>query len=199
MKNFTIYELATGRVLYTGQCGDSEVELQVVPPGAGIVEVFAPFERYYITPQGSVAAFPSQPSDYHVWDWATKSWIVPQEAIDIAKANKKAEVEQLRAFHEYKQVSFEGNLYDGDEVSQNNVISWTTLVAAGVPLPPGFTWRDATNVERAADFLFLKGLSSIFITKKSKVYRNQWAHKAAIDALTSIPAISLYSILTGWD
>ena len=77
------------------------------------------------------------PTHNHTFDYTIKQWIDPR-SLDEIKAQKWAEIKSERDRLEFGGFTFEGNIYDSDQVSQGRIMG---AVSAGVDQ----TWTLADN------------------------------------------------------
>ena len=84
--NIFIYDSVTGRIVRSVSCPDSMVDIQSGPSEQSVEQVggVAPDTHYFLA--GAFHEFGVQPSDHHVWDWATHAWVISDTALSDAKA-----------------------------------------------------------------------------------------------------------------
>lgn len=83
--NFTIYNLATGEILQSGQCQDEDYDLQHIPENCAIINLASNCDNQYVD-NLLVVDKPAKPTEFHVFDYEIKQW-VPN--FDIAAQNAK--------------------------------------------------------------------------------------------------------------
>lgn len=138
---------------------------------------------------------PPAPSQSHRWDWSIKSWVAD---LGAARASRKQHIDAEREQRNALPIAYQGALFDADIQAQRNISAWQTQLAAGAVLPADFVWRDANNVNHPADAAFVHGLGAAITLRGTQLYQAAWAHKVALDALTSMNAILAYDVTTGW-
>ena len=91
MKQFTVYEQASGRILWGGTCPDTDFELQAAGhPGAVVVEGMCSANAGYFV-DGVFVAFPAKTGDWAVWDWSAGAWVVDSaRAAEAVRARRDA-------------------------------------------------------------------------------------------------------------
>ena len=92
--NYLVYD-ADGRITQRGSCPDGSPASAFAHLGNVLFdppESFG-FDTHYVA-AGAVVAIPAKPSANHAFDYATKTWKLPSDALDKVKAAKK---ETLRA------------------------------------------------------------------------------------------------------
>lgn len=82
MKEFSTFDPGTGLILYAGTC-----QAEVFATLDNTIEGQFDSSLYYVN-NGVAVAYPKKPSEFHVWDLQTVSWVVSQEAISSAKTDK---------------------------------------------------------------------------------------------------------------
>ena len=87
------------------------------------------------------------PTHNHIFSYHAKQWIDPRTLEEI-KAQKWDEIKVQRDRLEFSGFTFEGNIYDSDQVSQGRIMG---AVAAGVDQT--WTLADNTTVELSASQL----------------------------------------------
>jgi hypothetical protein len=90
-------------------------------------------------------ALPPQPSEHHVFNYATKQWEDPRTLADL-KAAQWSLIKSARSQAEYAGFTWDGSTFDSDTLSQNRITGAVTLAQ----LSPGFTinWTLADNSTR---------------------------------------------------
>jgi hypothetical protein len=93
---------------------------------------------------------------------------------------------------------FQGNLYDTNSIARTNASSTVAAVAAGMPIPAGFTWRDLenNNVPMNAQKVVMFGISMLAYV--SGLYKYSWDMKASVDLLTTVQAVQDFDYTVGW-
>lgn len=86
--NIFICDSVTGRIVRSVSCPDSMVDIQAGPGEQSVEQVsgVAPATHYFNNE--SFHEFGVQPSDHHVWDWATHAWALKDTALDDAKSQQ---------------------------------------------------------------------------------------------------------------
>lgn len=148
---------ATGRVLRAGNCQPEALEYMAAQSVHTLIEV--PEQPADIATiywhGGGLHAIPERPSDFHQFDYASKSWQDPRTLQDFKDA-KWAETKAARAAAEFGGLLWDGSLFDSDEKSQARIQGAVQLAA----MAPAFAvdWTLADNTVRtlsAADVLAL--------------------------------------------
>lgn len=191
---YFIYEISTGKLFQSGTCLGQDYQHVEIPDG--YAKALGPADIYtqFYNAQGAIQTIPPQPTQWHEWNWATHLWETSPGFLDSVKLAKKLEANKLRVAAHYLPILYSGVLFDADAVAQNNVMAWMVNISNGLQVPPGFVWRDATNIDHPADEAFISGLGAAMVQRGSSLYQQLWAHKEAIDALNSYEDIQAYQI-----
>jgi hypothetical protein len=118
--------------------------------------------------------------------------------IEKFKADKIESINAERERRGVLPITFQGIEWDADEFSQRNISAWMASIAAGVAIPPGFTWRAADNTNHAADAAFINGLGAAITLRGTLLYQTSWGKKAEVAALTTVDAVKAYDVTAGW-
>lgn len=141
---------------------------------------------------------PAKPSEYHDFDFETKSWIEPGGLLDDLKQQKTAAIDKRRETLSTAPIEFRGALFDADKTAQANISAWLNVINSGASVPEGFVWRDALNVDHPADAQFVRELATAMTLRGTAMYAAAWAHKAAVGALNSVADVLAYDVQTNW-
>lgn len=141
---------------------------------------------------------PLQPTPFHRWDWATKTFIPDTEG---ARAARLANVGgELNA-----RLYLPCNGFDADRLSRERISGMIARLQRGDGLPVGWMgWRDAENVMRwacdsaEAVLAHLTALARAIEDREQALLVASWQHKAAIAALPDVDAILAYDVAAGW-
>jgi hypothetical protein len=202
-KTAYFYDLQTG--LFSGQSlgGPAEWVDANVPDGMGAWsdKVDTKSQRVDIETGLLVDYQPDKPADSDsatwAWDQTTRRWV---EAKTLAWY-KRVKLDQISAARESKNsepISYDGALFDADELGQRNIQAWTNTIAAGTNPPAGFVWRDFDNVDHPADAAFIVGLNNAIVERGTALYQASWQKKSEVEALTSIDDVIEYDATAGW-
>ena len=115
-----------------------------------------------------------------------------------AKEELKRLVEDLRDTHIVGGFSYSGDVWDSDEQSQINIIGANSAIAAGITLPPSFTWRSATNRDHPFTAQKLAELGQALLMHKNTCYQVSWYHKSQIDACNNLTQVEAYNVYALW-
>lgn len=141
---------------------------------------------------------PLQPTPFHRWDWATKTFIPDTESARAARlANAGGELNA--------RLYLPCNGFDADRLSRERISGMIARLQRGDGLPAGWLgWRDAENVMHWADdsaeavLAHLTALARAIEDREQALLVASWQHKAAIAALPDVDAILAYDVAAGW-
>lgn len=150
-------------------------------------------DRHYFDGEVFVA-LPERPTSRHTFSFEQKAWALEEDALSKAQREKKAGVEAMRQAKDTSPIFYEGALFDADSKAHVNVMAWMVNISNGFTVPPGFVWRDASNIAHPADEAFITGLGAAMVQRGSLLYQQAWEQKAYIDSLTSISEVDSYTI-----
>lgn len=122
---------------------------------------------------------------------------------DELRATKKAEVEikrdqALASGIDWTAPDVTVHRIQSDAASRDNLTGVAAGIAAGLPLPEGFSWRTADNVDVGLDEAGLLSLAGAMLAHVNTCWQASWAKKAEIDALTDPADIAGYDVSGGW-
>lgn len=76
---FTVYEIATGRLLRVMEVPDMDgAMLNIDPNTEGTIAGWFDPALKYRRPDGSLAYYPPRPSEHHTFDFAAEAWVDPR-------------------------------------------------------------------------------------------------------------------------
>lgn len=118
--------------------------------------------EYHDLIAGTPVRKPLQPSQNHVFDYATKQWKDPRTIEDL-KSSKRAEIKQDRTQAEYLGFTWSSYVFDSDAVSQSRINGAVTLamiaIQAAVPYEVVWTLADDSRLTLSSQELLLVGLA----------------------------------------
>jgi hypothetical protein len=126
------------------------------------------------------------------------TFVKQQIPLETAKGYRRDEVNSRREELLKAGIVFQGNTFDTDDRSIQNIMGVNTRIALGMVLPAGFTWRSANNLDVPMDNVKILALGASMAHWTDAIYNASWTHKRAIDALTTVDAVINYDTDTGW-
>jgi hypothetical protein len=119
--------------------------------------------------------------------------------LTLAKTQLKKQINEYRQEWMSDYFTYDSKTWNADEEARNNIVGVVlTGVVLGNLLPPGYTYRDYTNVDHVVDFMYMVNMGIALSTFRKTVYVVSQQKKDAVDALTTIAEIEAYNYLTGW-
>ena len=157
-------------------------------------------DKYVALEGGAARAYSigAPPTKCHVFDEASRGWVFSGAAFDAAREDRRAEIDAARDLARYSGVTYNGVCFDSDQVAAGNLTGWAAAVAAGIPVPEGFTWRSADNRDIPFTAEDILGLAAAMATKTTACYQRAWSLKAELDELTDYQQVKDFDITTGW-
>ena len=182
MNTYLIYD-SQGVVVQSVSSKQEEAAALAFILGAGYIQDTADTGFKYIDLSGDapiVRCAKAQPTEWHVMDPLTGSWVFEQSSLPDLISTKHREIDSERDRQRTRGVVYNGVLFDSDQISTANIVSWAAAVANSIPVPAGFTWRSLDNRDipfSAADIL---GLSSAALMR-GKALECQWPRMGCLD------------------
>lgn len=136
---YLIYTIETGRPEYI-QSAVSVLDLNYDTGTQAAIELSVqdPFGSY--VDGGILVSIPAAPSSRHVWDWTTKTWVLPSTIRADMKQLIRAEASRRLVYP----FNNSGTFFRCDAQGQSAIIGAATLYPLTVP--SGWTWPDINNV-----------------------------------------------------
>lgn len=110
---------------------------------------------------------------------------LPVTALDSLKKLKMVEINAYRERVLAAGVVFNGYQFDSDTLSVQRLTAVAAAVGAGIPLPTGFTWRSAANVDVPMNGTAIIALLATMMAKADEIYKTSWAKKRQVEVATT--------------
>lgn len=120
--------------------------------------------------------------------------VVDTRSLDDVKAEKWTKINEHREVILNRGLWYMGYLWGSDERSRANITGVTASVATGIPLPPGFTWRDNNNNNVPFTVENIVTLGAFMLAYVNMVYNASWQMKNEVDACTTLAELDAYVI-----
>lgn len=143
MIQFAVYD-EQGRILRTGSAPESQIDFQA-QEGEFLIRSKADPSYQYVL-DGLVRNMPARPSPAHSFDYSMKAW-VDERTLDELKAEKWAEVRQARDAAEFGGFSWQGQVFDSDQISQGRITGAVQLAQLDPAFAIDWTLADNTVVQ----------------------------------------------------
>jgi hypothetical protein len=203
-----IYETTSGKITRVISSSYLDFEPTLLNGESNLTsEDYVDDSLFYIN-QETVTAFPSKPSQYHIWDWTSKTYTLNTQQLNLAKEKKVTEIDKLRGSKALQSVTYDNKTLDADAQAQSNINGKLQEIfareAISLPLVSGeMFWKDTNNVihswSNQTDYkLWLQGLVIAISSRNTQLYSIAWTKKAEVEALTGIDDILAYDINSGW-
>ena len=195
---FTVYNISTGEILRSGYAPNEWINLQTSSELEAVHLGEALDASMFFFVDGQPIQKPNAPSNFHSWDWSTKSWL---PNLDAARESKLQQVAvELNA-----RLYLPCNGFDADNVARGRISGTLARLQRGDGLPAGWIgWRDASNQQHWAEddaatvLASLAALSCAIEDREQALLAASWQHKANLNALEDFAAILSYDTTTGW-
>lgn len=200
MSRWSFYDQQTGAFAHVIFSGPDHLVAANTPSGCAAIEgVYDHLSQRVDLATGEVIDWqPPKPGDTplatYEWDAQAKRWMAVSTLLSV-QVQQKVLIDAARVERTHAPIEYAGALFDADDTAIRNVSGWQTQLAAGVALPDGFVWRDATNVDHPADAAFVNGLGAAITLRGTALYAQAWALKAQIDAAETKEAVQAIN----WD
>lgn len=202
-----VYDKSTGEILQNIAAVDADAALYETPSRGVILATEARLdtEWYYDTAQGQFIAIPAQPSKFHVWNSATKTWN-PQ----LSRAKRARLSDALKEYRSRKElpIIYDAKTLDTDNEAREQLMFKALEFAERVRLKQpanaaARVWENADGTFHtfATDNGFRNWLGGFVITISERVAQQRLVlrmHVQNIRALTTVEAVLAYDITTGW-
>ena len=195
---FTVYNISTGEILRSGYAPNEWINLQTSSELEAVHLGEALDASMFFFVDGQPIQKPNAPSNFHSWDWSTKSWL---PNLDAARESKLQQVAvELNA-----RLYLPCNGFDADNVARGRISGTIARLQRGDGFPAGWIgWRDAGNQQRWAEddamtvLANLAALSRAIEDREQALLTASWQHKANLNALEDFAAILSYDTTAGW-
>lgn len=94
--------------------------------------------------------------------------------------------------------SWNGDTWNGDEQSRQNLTGMTSAIANGVPIPAGFVWTNAAGTPVPMTGAELVAMGASMLGWVNSCYQTKYYHTAQISAMTDQNQIIAYDHTLGW-
>lgn len=191
MDKFTVYDVATGRIIFAGAGATDAYKLPASQ--AMLLGQQGNSGRQFVK-AGTLVDIPAAPGPYYDWDWTSMTW-VPNVAAAKAAAKVAIEVDRDAAVFNPVIVYDNKNL-DADAVSidrlSKKIAALESYEAIGQTMPVQMlVWRDHDNITHAfathAEYKqWLSGFAVALDLRGTQAFAVSWQKKSLLDAATTI-------------
>lgn len=209
MKHYLIYNNTTGHILRSGTMQiETPLSSQIFAENEAAMELATPLrnsQNTYVdlTNTPTLTTTPEKPSDFHIWDSETHTWIGDTESL---KQDKMLKVKEMMLSLKFAPISYDNKLLDADEAAILNINGKIQEISASeeLNLPvSNLVWRDHNNAIHswesvAAYKAWLQGLIVAISQRGTLLYGISWVKQAEISNLSSMEDLQNYDIDLGW-
>jgi hypothetical protein len=142
--------------------------------------------NYYLGDrQGNDQEVPQRPGPDYTWNGT--EWTIDLSGL---KTKQCAAINAARDQAMLAGVTWNGHVWDSDQLSIDNVTSAVAGFSAGIPLPQGFVWRTKDNINVPVLLQDLVGIGAALMQFRYIVYQKSWDLKAEINAATTADEVN---------
>lgn len=181
------YIRATGEIIMSGTTCSTE-DMESIDVGI-ITGVAADIHNQYVL-DGEIVDKPPQPSAIHYFDYSTKSWVDPR-SLDDHKTAQWALIKAARDKAEFGGFTWDGSIFDSDQVSQARIQSAVLLATGNPNFVVDWTLADNTVRSLTADDMIV--LSLTLGEHVSLQHSRARSARALLDQATSISEVQSIS------
>ena len=116
-------------------------------------------------------------------------WVEHMPVLEEVKAQKLAEIADMRVTAKFLPVVVSGNTWQVDSVSQSLITNSILLDQLGI-LPIPATWRTYDNIDVPASTELLKSIALEAAAQTGRAYTQSWELKAAVEAATTVEEVT---------
>lgn len=115
------------------------------------------------------------------------------------KSEVKSKIKAYRDAWQFERFSYDNKSWDCDSQSRMNIMGLMIVTLAnGGTLPEGQQFRDHNNNDWPVTGTYMIMMGITLLSFVNACYVNSWAHKMAIDNLTTVSSVKAYDYTTGW-
>lgn len=178
-----VYEPSSGKITRI-RSGNSENVLADVQDTNYVTTTDAVSPDTHYVKNDQICVYPQKPGEYHEFDLQTESWILDLTQAREAKWN---EIKLSRDQHEYSQVTYNGNVYDVDAVSQQRIQG--AFTASQIDSSLVLTWTLADNTTVLLNAADIQGLASTVISHVNDCHAHARTLRTDIDNAQTLSEI----------
>jgi len=114
----------------------------------------------------------------------------PAPTLADAKKSKNSEINTDRASALVAGMTYDGHTWQTDPDTRANLSGVVAGVAAGLPLPSGFSWRTSDNVDVPMDADGVKAFGAAMLAWVNSIYQHSWDLKNTVEAATTADEVT---------
>ena len=165
-------------------------ELLETPEQGVLTHITADIENDYVH-QGEIRHKGDRPSEAHVFDYSTKTWVDPR-TLDEHKTAQWALIKAARNEAEFGGFTWDGSVFDSDQVSQARIQGAVLLASSS----PDFVvdWTLADNTVRSLTADDLSAISQALGEHVSLQHSRARNARALLDQATTLSEVQAVSL-----
>lgn len=203
MKNFAITNLSGEPLDLILGCPEEMYSYCEVPPNSRVImeipntiSVRDLLKRFYWKDVWKQRQ--EQPSEFHYWDSVAELWTPNVGQAIRARKDAVNALRDEKLNSNPNGVLYSGYTFANDSKTRTNISEVLNLLNAGVPIPEGFVFRTADDIDVPFTADDVKGLATLILFYKNSCYQASWNIKAQIEALTTVEEVEAFDITIGW-
>ena len=182
---FTVYNISTGEILRSGYAPNEWINLQTSSELEAVHLGEALDASMFFFVDGQPIQKPNAPSNFHSWDWSTKSWLPNLDAA------RESQLQAWNAWRDRELVaghSHNGHVFHSDD----RFMAELQLILKGYErghLTGTFAIRTRDNGTLQMTHAEIEGLLLLIGLHRQAIYAQSWVGKDALAGLTTLEDI----------
>ena len=205
------FYLIDGRITRSANCDLTEAALGAVE-GESYISAGGGFsdETHYITYVGdyetpTLTAFPTRPSDWHLWNYSTGQWELSTEQLTAARRARYAELSDVYAASREVPFGYDGYTLSCSDLHIDGIRCVVAQIETNGLMPDEWNgWRTTGGTRMPNTYALeselarAKAILAVAEGQRARCFSVFLNHMDAIDAMTTAEGLSSYDITTGW-
>ena len=167
-------------------------------------------ETHYITYVGAdetptLTAFPTRPSDWHLWNYSTGQWELSTEQRTAARRARYAELSDVYAASREVPFGYDGYTLSCSDLHIDGIRCVVAQMETNGLMPDAWNgWRTTGGTRMPNTYALeselarAKAILAVAEGQRARCFSVFLNHMDAIDAMTTAEGLSSYDITTGW-
>lgn len=194
MKEYSKYDSTTGEILCSGVCTDEHFFASSDLVGGRFDDT-----KYYVD-RGFVVPFPEKPSDEHIWDWPSLSWVYSPPPLDDIAILKRAAIQIEKIRIRDGGVTVDNILFDTDASARAAYTKAMVFSFSQDPTAVIQDWKASDGVWIQMTYPLLASIVPIIVANETKAFAWQAAREAEINlALVNNDRAALEAVSTTYE
>ena len=182
---FTVYNISTGEILRSGYAPNEWINLQTSSELEAVHLGEALDASMFFFVDGQPIQKPNAPSNFHSWDWSTKSWL---PNLDAARESQRQAWNAWRDRELVAGYPHNGHVFHSDD----RFMAELQLILKGYErghLTGTFAIRTRDNGTLQMTHAEIEGLLLLIGLHRQAIYAQSWVGKDALAGLTTLEDI----------